>query len=117
MSVDFSFILVYCIYLILLFFSFLGIIASQSEKINDEVELELIHEGRILPAVAVVAARLVAALGPRVTIFVTCMGTAFTLQCGQKMLDCATRGKVPWDCIGGLTCSGKSALQCDRTAG
>ncbi|CAF0964111.1 unnamed protein product [Rotaria sp. Silwood1] len=117
MSMNLSFILVYCIHLILLFFLFSGIFASQSETINDELEQELVAEGRIFPAVAAVVARVVAALGPRVYIFVTCMGTAFTLQCGQKMLDCATRGKAPWDCIGGLTCSGKSALQCARTAG
>ncbi|CAF0979248.1 unnamed protein product [Rotaria sordida] len=106
---------VYCISLILLFFSLLGIISSQSETINDEQQL--INEGRILPALVTIVPRLVAALGPRVYLFVTCMGADFTLQCGQKMLDCSTRGKAPWDCIGGLTCSGKSALKCARTAG
>ncbi|UJR34669.1 hypothetical protein I4U23_027446 [Adineta vaga] len=85
--------------------------SALQETTDDEVQ------ERILPVIAAVVARVVAILGPRVTLFVTCMGGAFTLECGQKMLDCAMRGKAPWECIGGLWCSGKSAANCVKFSG
>ncbi|CAF1652025.1 unnamed protein product [Didymodactylos carnosus] len=81
------------------------------------VDQSQIIEPRIFPAVAAIVARVVAILGPRVTTFVMCMGTAFTLECGQKMLTCAERGQAPWECIGALVCGGKSARNCVKTFG
>ncbi|CAF1155781.1 unnamed protein product [Adineta ricciae] len=85
--------------------------SAVQETADDEVQ------ERFIPVVAAVIARVVTILGPRVTIFATCMGGAFTLECGQKMLDCAMRGKAPWECIGGLWCSGKSAANCAKLSG
>ena len=88
--------------------------SGQSQLVSSDEESV---QERILPAVGALVARAAAILGPRVYLFVTCMGVNFTLECGQKMVDCSVRGNLPWECIGGLVCSGKSAYQCVRTAG
>ena len=71
---------------------------TQAERIGGKGEDELVGKGRMLPGL-------------------TAMGADFTLECGQKMLDCVTLGSAPWECIGGITCSGKSAVQCVKMAG
>ena len=91
--------------------------ASSVQETVGSNSQELVPQERLLPAIAAIIARVVTILGPRVPLFVTCMGASFTLECGQKMLDCAVRGNAPWECIGGLWCSGKSAFNCVKLSG
>ena len=87
---------------------------AQAERISVKGEDEWVVKGRMLAAMVT---RSASALGSRTFLFVNCMGVDFTLECGQSMLDCATLGSAPWECIGGITCSGKSAFQCVKMAG
>ncbi|KAK4675342.1 hypothetical protein QC764_503515 [Podospora pseudoanserina] len=58
-------------------------------------------------------APIITKFGQRVVNWLRCVGAwSLILDCAPKLINCATYGKAPWECIAGINCIGKAARNC-----
>ncbi|KAK4195282.1 hypothetical protein QBC40DRAFT_316647 [Triangularia verruculosa] len=86
-----------------------AVLAARDDHEVAGVEKRALAWLRVLARLAPVIKR----FGSRVISWLKCVGVwSQILDCAPKLVNCATYGKAPWECIAGINCIGKAAKKC-----